>query len=215
MKKSKTPKKQKKPKKSSLDMEKIRVALGADDVVELKTDPSAGPLAVAAEAMAIRQSRAAKSAIKRTAPSGEIMKAALEKAVKERREKPEGRPELPPLSSPPTPQEVDKVLYVFPARVIGTLLPEQEAIPEDVPHVWSHFIGYWFAAIYTGKGLPADTEFHAKGDFSAEKAYRHVDACMRSYEPKHEHKMAGCAYLASCFFDKVVIPSEKKEFKVA
>lgn len=201
-------------KKAALDIEKIRVALGADEAIKLETDPNAGPLAVAAEALAIRQRRTAKSAIKRTAPSDEAMKAALEKAAKERSQTPK-RPELPPLSSPPTPQDIDKVLYVFPARVIGTLLPELKAIPEDVPRVWGHFIGYWFAAIYTGKGLPADIEFHAKSGFDAEKAYRHIDTCMRSFQPKHEHKTAGCAYLASCFFEKVVIPSEKKEFKPA
>lgn len=209
----KTPRKPKKaPKKAALDMEKIRVALGADEAIQLETDPNAGPLAVAAEAMAIRRSRAAKSAIKRTAPDDEAMKAAPEKAVKER---PAKRPELPPLSSPPTPQEVDKLLYAFPACVIGTLLPEQKAIPRDVPRVWSHFVEYWFACLYTGKGLPADIEFHAKAGFSAEKAYRHIDTCMRSYQPKHEHKTAGCAYLASCFFAKVSIPSEKKEFEPA
>lgn len=200
----------KKSRKSALDTEKIRVALGADEAIKLETDPNAGPLAVAAEAMAIRQSRAAK----RTAPSDEAMKAALEKAANERSQTPK-RPEPPPLSSPPTPQDVDKVSYVFPARVIGTLLPERKAIPGDVPRVWDHFIGYWFACLYTGKGLPADIEFHAKDGFCAEKAYRHIDACMRSFEPKHEHKTDGCAYLASCFFEKVVIPSEKKEFKPA
>lgn len=44
-------------KMSREQVERIRVALGADEAIELKVDPRAGPLAVAAAAMAVRRDR--------------------------------------------------------------------------------------------------------------------------------------------------------------
>lgn len=142
-------------------------------------------------------------------PSGKAEKPLREKRPE--RPTPTQRVELQPLASPPVPQVIDDVLCAFPARVIGTLLPEREKIPtefKDEATSWNKFIDHWFHI-----GLPRDVQFHAKTGVDPALAFRHIDACMRSYEPKHQHKMSGCAYLASCFFEKVVFPSEKKEFK--
>jgi hypothetical protein len=47
-----------------------------------------------------------------------------------------------------------------------------------------------------------DEELHAVR-MEAQAAMRHVQYCMRSFEPKHEHKEAGCAYLLSLWFDDI------------
>lgn len=106
------------------------------------------------------------------------------------------------------PQKVTDVELAFPARVVGTLLPETSDIPEEFHFLnrsnsWIELVGRWFF-----QGLPKDVQFYAREGISAEDAYRHVRACLGSFEPKHEHKVAGCAYLLSVFFEKVEIPSE-------
>jgi len=121
----------------------------------------------------------------------------------------------PPLPVPPKePVEVHPVLFAFPANVIGTLLPRDRDIPAEFHNGgrWSELVNRWFMSTNglapDGIRLPADVEYHGKPGISAEKAWRHVDACLRSYEPKHEHKLAGVAWLIDTFFSKVVIPSE-------
>lgn len=113
--------------------------------------------------------------------------------------------ELGPLPDPPVPQEVHPVLAAFPARVIGTLLPNFDAIPDEFKSLhgpWATLISRWFAGV-----LPDDIGFHPKPGINAAQAWKHISTCLASYEPKHEHKIAGCAYLASCFFEKVASPS--------
>ena len=148
--------------------------------------------------------------LKSNGATDEQLRAVMEKMEKD---KPEKRLELGPLSSPPTPQDVSAPLYAFPARVVGTLLPEWDSIPDEFKGhgrtAWNEFVDLWF----TPSGLPEDAAFHGRPGIDAEKAFRHLSTCMRSFQPKHQHKMAGCAYLASCFFEKIVFPTEKKEFK--
>jgi hypothetical protein len=101
------------------------------------------------------------------------------------------------------PKEVSEVLQAFPAIVIGDLLPIWGDIPEEFKTgrtPWHELFHVWFY-----EGLGEDSKFHAKDGIDAEKAWIHINTCISSYEPKHEHKEAGAAYLMSCFFDKVVV----------
>lgn len=105
----------------------------------------------------------------------------------------------------PQPLELDDVNLAFPAFVVGTLLPDEKEIPEQfwrLNNPWNNLFNTWFY-----DGLPETVVFHARSGFDGKKAYRHVAACMRSWEPKHQHKEAGCAWLMSLFFEKVVIPA--------
>lgn len=43
-----------------------------------------------------------------------------------------------------------------------------------------------------------------------EQAYRVLGATLRSFAPKHEHKMAAVAYMMSCWFTSVKIWKIKK-----
>ena len=79
------------------------------------------------------------------------------------------------------------------------LLPEMADIPKEYPNrsKWEKFISEWF--YNGGKSI----SLKAKEEIDTQKAVRHISAVLGSFEPKHEHKMAGCAYLASCFFKDV------------
>ena len=122
---------------------------------------------------------------------------------------PESKPELEPLPHPPIPRAVDGVFRVFPANVIGTYLPLLENIPEEFKshgNKWCSFVDDMFF-----RGIAQDTAMHSKPGIDPKVAFAHVDVCLRSYEPKHEHKTAGVAYLLYCFFAKIVVPSRNIE----
>jgi hypothetical protein len=99
------------------------------------------------------------------------------------------------------PKDVDDATMAFPAQVVGTYLPKEEDIPEEFwnrGNEWTEIVDHWFAF-----GLNHEVSFHAKEGVDGEKAFRHCAAVMKSYEPKHEHKVAGVGYLLSEFFNKI------------
>lgn len=92
-----------------------------------------------------------------------------------------------------------------------THLPPLSKIPkefQDGKTEWNKIFSKWF---YTG--LPGNTEFYTKEGVEARAALRAIKAIMKSYEPTHEHKEVGVAYLMSEWFERVVIPEkeDKKE----
>lgn len=97
------------------------------------------------------------------------------------------------------PQRVDDVMLAFPAG-LGALLPPLEVIPAEYPHrqEWLEFQNKWFAG-----ALPPDSEMEPSDGVDAQIAGRHLTVLQRSYEPKHEHKMAAVAWLASRWFVRV------------
>lgn len=100
-----------------------------------------------------------------------------------------------------TPQAIDDVSLAFPAN-LGTLLPPMSVIPTDYPdrRSWQQFQSQWFAGT-----LPDDAHVHAVPGVSAETATRHLAAIQKSFEPKHEHKVAAVAWLASLWFSHVSV----------
>lgn len=129
------------------------------------------------------------------------------------------------------PQDVDPITQAFPAQVIGKLLPEWDEIPKDFQEEreaaapWIKFVRTWFfEGLDKMEGVrPSDAlidSIHAKAkadgveeDVSKlipmvqeqiDKAFKHLGAIQGSFEPKHEHKEAGVAWLASLWFDEVV-----------
>lgn len=78
------------------------------------------------------------------------------------------------------------------------LLPQMDDIPEEFrkrSSKWNELIGQWFF-----KGLKK-LEVNPREGVDRSKALAHVKACLSSFEPKHEHKVVGCAYLMSQFFE--------------
>jgi len=99
------------------------------------------------------------------------------------------------------PQEIDPIFMAFPATVVGTLLPNWDDIPKEFRDrgqegtEWGRLVHDWFFNGLNGHFVPKD-------GVSAQLAGRHLQACMGSYQPGHEHKMAGVAYLCSLWFER-------------
>lgn len=83
-------------------------------------------------------------------------------------------------------------------------LPPWEEIPEEFKKgstPWNKTMERWFH-----RGLPEGVEFHGKPKVDPKKACQAIQAVLTSYGPKHEHKMAGTAYLCSQWFKEIRIP---------
>jgi hypothetical protein len=91
------------------------------------------------------------------------------------------------------PQTIDDVTAAFPADV-RPYLPEYGTVPNSFKQwgdPWAKVIERWFF-----KGIdPAGWEW--KPGIDKTKALRQLGVILRSYQPKHEHKIAGAAYLLS------------------
>lgn len=97
------------------------------------------------------------------------------------------------------PQEISDLDIAFSTNV-NHLMPAYRDIPDDFksssnPYV--RLVAKWFFG-----GLKGD-EFRAKSGVDKGKAIRHLKAILNSFEPAHEHKEAGVAYLMSLWFDLV------------
>jgi hypothetical protein len=105
------------------------------------------------------------------------------------------------------PQDINPINAAFPANVTGTLLPPKEEIPEEFfarDNKWASFVSTMFLRGWDGK----DPVLLIKEDVDAQKAFDHVRVVLISFEPKHENKIAGAAYLLSLWFADVVPASE-------
>lgn len=85
------------------------------------------------------------------------------------------------------------------------LLPAWDTIPKEFKNQdgtnWNRIVSRWFFT-----GLPAETNFIPNDGIDPVIAKRHLKAVLASWEPKHEHKEAGCAYLLARWFKDVQIP---------
>lgn len=106
------------------------------------------------------------------------------------------------LKPPYAPVAVSGLEMAFPARV-EHLMPAWADIPEEFRNEtgdavrWVKFQRDWFF-----RGLPKGTRFVAKPGVDGTAAMRHLKAIQGSFEPKHEHKEAAVAFLASQWFAK-------------
>ena len=99
------------------------------------------------------------------------------------------------------PIAISDLEIVFPAT-ISHLLPKWEDIPKEFwdrndKGKWSKVVSDWFF-----RGL-VDAKWKPKEGIDTNLALRHLQAIMGSFQPKHEHKEAGVAYLMSQWFDDV------------
>lgn len=86
--------------------------------------------------------------------------------------------------------------------VFGTnameLLPPWSSIPDEFKRgrtKWNKLFRDWFYG-----GITSLDGFIPKPGIDKNAALRMIQACMGSWEPKHEHKEAGVAYMFSEFF---------------
>lgn len=105
------------------------------------------------------------------------------------------------------PKKVEDIDLAFGGKT-DELLPKYDEIPEEFKKEntkWNKYISDWF---YIGIKL---ISVKPKEGVDPMDARRHITAILASYQPKHEHKMAGCAYLLSEFFDEFEYEVIKRE----
>lgn len=84
------------------------------------------------------------------------------------------------------------------AGLIRKLLPAYDSIPDEFKDHWNPYAklqSEWFF-----KGLKR-SKLRVKPGINEKLALMHLAAIQGSWEPKHEHKAAGVAYLMSLWFD--------------
>ena len=106
-----------------------------------------------------------------------------------------------------TPLPVSEVELAFPANV-KRLMPSWLDIPEEFRDYSAH--GKWNTTFsdmfYVGI---KNIEIKPKDGIDPAVAWNHLRCIMRSYEPKHEHKEAACAYLMSIWFEYITYEKAK------
>lgn len=78
------------------------------------------------------------------------------------------------------------------------IMPPYSQIPDEFKRgrtKWNDLVNDWF---YCGV---SDLEVTPKEGIDKQKALLNIRAIIGSFEPKHEHKEAACAYLLSLWFD--------------
>lgn len=79
---------------------------------------------------------------------------------------------------------------------LGEFLPNWKSIPDDFKNDKNHFVKFVSNWFYNGvKEYPV-----SKDGINFKLATAHIRVILSSFEPKHEHKIAGAAYLASLWF---------------
>lgn len=93
--------------------------------------------------------------------------------------------------------EVSPLDMAFPTTV-KHLMPPYAEIPAEFKNdrtVWNRLVSDWFFCGVKNLTLTP------KDGIDKDKALRHIKTVMGSFEPKHEHKEAACAYLLSQWFE--------------
>lgn len=94
-----------------------------------------------------------------------------------------------------TPEQVASITDVELVFSTSRLLPAWEEIPDDFRR--GNLYTEIASAIFYGTTLP-DSFIDLKPGFTQEKIVRLVRSHLRSFAPKHEHKIAGVGYMLSC-----------------
>ena len=93
------------------------------------------------------------------------------------------------------------------------ILPPWKDIPDEFKTTyggnataakWLKVVSDWFF-----RGLK-DCKWTPRAGVETNKALQAVQCCIGSFEPSHEHKEAGCAYLLSQWFEDVTYQPAKK-----
>lgn len=92
----------------------------------------------------------------------------------------------------------------FPSHVMGTFLPKPEWIGERSSWLNSSW-GHLADALFAGK--PPDLSCSMEHD--DQLVSRHVHVCLGSYEPSHQDKIVGVAFLLAVWMD-VEWPAEEQ-----
>jgi hypothetical protein len=92
------------------------------------------------------------------------------------------------------PKEVSDVDMAYPAYVVGKYMPLREELPEEFRYDW---MDNPYCELVSDLFHKGGTIGEFKKEIDRDKAVRHISACIRSFEPKHEHKIGAIGYLLS------------------
>lgn len=106
------------------------------------------------------------------------------------------------------PKEVSDVMLTFPANVCEEHLPPMSEIPGVFKDHWGHPTVTLVENLAYGNFRGAQVSFRPREGLDPETVWRHILACLRSFEPKHEHKIAGVAYLVDEWIDVFYVDGE-------
>lgn len=102
-------------------------------------------------------------------------------------------------------QDITELDAVFGPSNLSDFLPAMRDIPREFwndSNKWASLVQSWF---FNGiKEWPI-----AKEGINFKMAVAHIRSILVSFEPKHEHKIAGCAYLASLWLDEKTLNGGK------
>jgi hypothetical protein len=82
-------------------------------------------------------------------------------------------------------------------------IPAREDIPSEFVDGWKHNPWCKVAESWFFDGMDADTVTAKNEDVDVDAALRAVGALLRSWTPKHEHKIAVAGWWLSTWFDDV------------
>lgn len=124
-------------------------------------------------------------------------------AVKKMSHRPKPEPIVGAVSSvnPPIP-DVTRLGLAF-----GKIdhMPRYDAVPDNFKRMndpYASFISSWF---FSGISQPELARLRPREGVNQSKALAAIGTIMRSFEPKHEHKEAGCAFLLHAWFELVAL----------
>lgn len=93
-------------------------------------------------------------------------------------------------------ENITQLDIAFGPKNLAEFLPAMGSIPKEFfkdSNPWNQWISKWFFS-----GLKEYAV--AVNGVNFKQAHAHINVILGSFEPKHEHKIAGCAYLASMWF---------------
>jgi hypothetical protein len=74
-------------------------------------------------------------------------------------------------------------------------LPKYDKVPERFKSTYDPYVKFISTWFFNGKTKAEIESLISKEGVDKNKALRAIAACLKSWEPKHEHKEAGCAYM--------------------
>jgi hypothetical protein len=98
--------------------------------------------------------------------------------------------------------DLNNLEIAFPYKV-SHLMPTYEDIPSEFKrwsNKWNRLAQYLFS-----KGLSKEAQVVQKSGVDVEKAFNQIQAILSSFEPSHEHKLAGVAFLLNEWFEDIQI----------
>lgn len=103
-----------------------------------------------------------------------------------------------------TPHTFSTVDLAFPGNVVKNYMPQWDEIPDEFkrdPNSARSTADMWFF----NQLLQTDPKpkFVSRPGIEANKAVVHIHVVLGSYEPRHEHKVAGAAMLIDLYFEKI------------